>query len=139
MLKMTRIDPPHWAPDYARHVTDYLGDDGEASQRAFEPLLAQIHANLDDKINAFVNDPRQCFQGEDMFPCRGRLSGHYYIGSQTFEGYSGDGDYQLWIQVRCLEQAQNEQADYLGLEVICSFTPATDELLIEDAFNTSVI
>lgn len=139
MLKMTRIDPPHWAPDYARHVTDYLGDDGEASQRAFEPLLAQIHASLDAQINAFVNDPRQCFGDEEQFPSRSQLSGEYYIGSQTFEGYRDDGDYQLWIQIRCLEQGQHEQADYLGLEVICSFTPATGELLIEEGFNTSVI
>ncbi|UCJ15370.1 hypothetical protein K5Q02_16095 [Pseudomonas sp. MM211] len=139
MLKMIRIDPPHGAPDYARQVIDYLGDDGEASQRAFEPLLAQIHASLDAQLNTFVNDPRQCFSDEEQFPCRNRLSGHYYIGSQTFEGYSGDGDYQLWIQIRCLEQTTHAETDYLGLEVICSFTPATSELLIEESFNTSVI
>lgn len=139
MLKMTRIDPPHWAPDYARNVIDYLGDDGEASQCAFEPLLTQIHASLDERINAFVNDPRQCFGDDEQFPSRSQLSGDYYIGSQTFEGYRDDGDYQLWIQIRCLGLGGHEQADYLGLEVICSFTPATGELMIEEGFNTSVI
>ena len=146
-IQMTRIDPPDWAPEYARHVVKTEGPLGERAKELAPPWLADIVEELDIRMNEFANDPEQCFLNEsEGFPLRERLAGTYYIGSESYEG-SNDGSsssYRLWLFLRCLEKywhPNQEQfgCDYLGLEAIVTLRPDGTGYEFDEGFNTSSI
>jgi hypothetical protein len=98
MIKMTRIPTPPWARAYAQHVVEIHGDRGEAAKAAIRPLLSQIYAELDRRVNEFANDSGQCFLNKsDGFPVHDRLDGHYYVAGESYEGNSVDGYFRLWV------------------------------------------
>jgi hypothetical protein len=149
---MTKIDPPDWAPEYARHVVETEGLLGERARELASPWLAEIVEELDRRVNEFANDPERCFLNEASgFPLRERLAGTYYIGSEYYEG-SDDGpgtSYRLQLFLRCLEKYwhPNQERfgyDYLELEITVNLRPDGTgyefEYEFDDGgFSTSVI
>jgi hypothetical protein len=89
MMVMTRVS----APAYVRNVIDSANEFGESARRIFTPLLPQIYDELHQRVNEFVNDPSQCFDDDRSFPQRSVLDGHYYVGSELYEGDSADGPF----------------------------------------------
>jgi len=142
VITLQRIPLPDWAPDYARHRILLDGPRAEKAREAFAPLLGSLYEALQRRLDAYANDPEQCFLETDSFPCRERLAGTYYIESETYEVC--DEGYRLWIQVRCQEKPshpgqQEHGYDYLGLEAICSLAPGGSEAFIDEGFNSSSI
>ena len=142
MISLQRIAPPAWAPDYALHCILLDGPRAEEARAAFAPLLGALYEALQRRLDAYVNDPEQCFLEADGFPCRECLAGTYYIESETYQ--AGDEGYRLWIQFRCQEKPwhpgqQEHGYDYLGLEAICSLAPGACEATIDEGFNSSSI
>nr|WP_288500492.1 hypothetical protein [uncultured Pseudomonas sp.] len=142
MIILQRIAPPLWAPDFARHRILLDGPQAEKARKAFAPLLSSLYEQLQRRLDAYVNDPEQCFPEIDAFPCRNNLAGTYYIESETYEVC--DEGYRLWIQVRCQEKPshpdqQERGYDYLGLEAICSLAPGGREAFIDEGFSSSSI
>lgn len=143
-IVMTRIDAPGWAPSYARHVVSVQGDAGSRAREIAARYRQAILDELDRRVNAFANDPDQCFLDEASgFPVAERLAGEYYIGSEEYAGEAPD-DLLLSIQVRCLEKLSRpkqarEGYDYLGLEAIVVLDPGGDGFEFDEGFNTSAI
>src|SRR5438309_2106188 len=144
---MTLVDPPAWAPAYARHVISVDGEAGARAREVGETLREAMAAELDRRVNAFVNDPEQCFLEEASgFPLRNRLAGTYYIGSERYEAAGGlrDFPHRLWIEVRCLEtprQPDQESVgcDYLGLEAIVDLSDDGATFRFDEGLTASVI
>jgi hypothetical protein len=144
MMTMKRIPVPAWAPPHARHVVHLSGDLGGVARDAITPLLPRIYAELDRRVNQFVNDPDQCFNGPDTFPVRDNLDGRYYFGSETYEGHAANDFFRYWVDVRCLEKPRHpnqerEGYDNLGLEAIVTVDRDGIGFGFEDNFNTSSI
>jgi len=144
MITMTRIPAPVWAPPHARHVSKAIGDLGAAAKATIAPLLPQIYEELDRRVNEFANDPDQCFQDSDDFPEQRKLDGRYYIGSESFEGNTGDDFFCLWLDVRCSEKPRHPSQerdgdDYLGLEAIVTVDRDGASFEFDEGFNTSSI
>jgi hypothetical protein len=146
-ITMKLIDPPAWAPAYARHVISVDGEAGARAREVGETLRAAIAAELDRRVNEFANDPEQCFlEGASGFPLRDHLAGTYYIGSERYEAAGGPGDFphRLWIEVRCLEiprhpNQESSGCDYLALEAIVDLSDDGTRFRFDEGFNTSVI
>ena len=144
---MIRIDPPGWAPDYARHVIEVEGSPGEHARNLASPWLAEIFGELDRRVNDFANDPEQCFTSDsECFPVRDRLAGTYYIGEERYAGDEGapGPSYGLSILVRCLEKYWHPNQvrfgyDYLGLEAFVNLKPDGTGYEFDEGFHTSVI
>jgi hypothetical protein len=144
MITMTRIPVPDWAPSHARHVTKTIGELGAAAKATIAPLMPRIYQELDRRVNEFANDPDQCFQDSDHFPEQRKLDGRYYVGSESFEGNTGDEFFRVWLEVRCSEKPwhpnqQREGYDYLGLEAIVTVDRDGASFEFDDGFNTSSI
>ena|SRR5215207_4884390 len=147
---VTRIDPPAWAPAYERHVVEADGPDAERARTLAAPHLPAIWAELHGQIDAFVNDPERCLLHEaEGFPLRERVTGEYYIGTETYHGYPADRDgagasYELSIVARCLEHewhpSQRQSGyDYLGLEAIVNIHPDGSGYWFDDGLTISAI
>jgi hypothetical protein len=142
---MIRVPVPAWAPAHARHIIKTAGEFGDQARTAIAPLLPAIYAELDRRVNAFANDPDQCFLDEtEGFPVQERLDGKYYIGSERYEGYAADPFFLLRVEVRCLEKPwhpnqERDGYDYLGLEAIVTVDRQGTTLTFDDGFNTSSI
>ena len=117
-FRMTRIEPPAWATQPDLSITGVTVADFAAIQKHRDKMLKAVHR----EVEAYLNDPRLYFDGdEDGFPHRGRMTGAYYIGS---ESYTAHDDRPAWVQIgimcRCLEGSKpgvDDEDDYLGLEV----------------------
>ena len=147
LIQMKRIDPPDWAPNYAKHVVAVDGPPGERARELAAPWLAEVFTELDRRVNEFANDPQRCFVGgADAFPARDRLAGAYYVGGESYEGEGGAHEYSytLRILVRCLETYwhPNQERfgyDYLELEAIVNLRPDGAGYEFDEGFHTSVI
>ena len=145
MIVMRQITTPYWAPPYARHVVERVGDESEKAMKVIAPLLLGIYEELDRRVNEFANDPDKCFlTTSDGFPRQSELSGQYYVGSETYEGDSDQSFFRLWVFLRCLEKEWRsdpgvEGYDYLGLEAIVTVSKDGRTIEFDPGFNTSSI
>jgi hypothetical protein len=114
---MTRIEPPPWATQPDLSITGVTVVDFAAIQKHRDKMLKVVHR----EVEAYLNDPRLHFDGdEDGFPHRGRLTGTYYIGSESYIAHAKPAWFQISILCRCLEGPKpglDCEDDYLGLEV----------------------
>ena len=122
-LRMTLIELPEWADEPKRNVVDVSAEDYAAIQHQRNKLLQAVHS----AVEAYVNDPQLCFDvDEDGFPQRSRLTGAYYIGSESYIAHHGPEWFQISVMCRCLEppkQGMDREDDYLGLEVWIKCVP----------------
>jgi hypothetical protein len=120
---MTRIEPPDWATQPDLSITRVTVAEYAAIQRHRDRMLKVVHR----EVEAYLNDPRLCFDGDDEgFPHRRRLSGAYYIGGESYSAQSDPAWFQVSIMCRCLEPPKagvDRDDDYLGLEVWLKCVP----------------
>jgi hypothetical protein len=116
-FRMTRIEPPAWATQPDLSISCVTVADYGAIQRRRDRMLQVVHR----EIEAYLNDPRLYFDGDDEgFPHRRRLTGQYYIGSESYIAHSDPAWFQISIKCHCLEPPKpgvDREDDYLGLEV----------------------
>jgi len=118
-----QIDPPTWAtqPDiYIQRVT--VADFTEI-QRHRGALLDAVHREVEE----YLNDPQLVFEADaEGFPCRSRLTGEFYVGSESYIAHSEPGWFQISVMCRFLEPPKpgmNRVDDYLGLELWLKCVP----------------
>lgn len=120
-FRMTRIEPPDWAaqPDLA--ITAVTVAEYSAIQRHRHKLLRAVHR----EVEAYLNTPELYVEGEG-FPDRLRMTGAYYIGSESYTAFRNPAWFQIDVQCRCLERPRagaDREDDYLGLEVWLKCVP----------------
>lgn len=122
-LRMTRIEPPAWATQPDLSITSVTVEQYAAIQRHRDRMLRAIHR----EVEAYVNDLRLVNDGEQAgFPHRQRLTGTYYLGTESYIGHGDPAWFQISIMCRCLSPAKpgvDREADYLGLEVWLQCVP----------------
>ena len=148
MLVMSLIYPPKWArksiitidPRFA--LSEYQR---VASKRTV--LLAIVQ----DAIQAYINDTiLTCETNKEGFPARDRLTGQYYIGSESFHCQELTPNtkkvnalqYNISIMARCLEKIWSPNQidqDYLGLEVHLEWLPEKAQLAFYGDVDSSSI
>jgi hypothetical protein len=112
---MTRIEPPDWATQPDLSITAVTVAEYAAIQRHREKLLRAVHR----EVEAYLNTPGLYGEGEN-FPDRLRLTGAYYIGSESYIAHRDSAWFQIGVLCRCLELPKpglGREDDYLGMEV----------------------
>ena len=116
-LRMTRIEPPAWATQPDLSITGVTVAEYAAIQRHWDRILRLVHL----EVEAYVYDPGLVFEGDrEGFPHRRRLTGSYYVGSESYIAHRDPDWFQISIMCKCLEPAKpgvDREDDYLGLEV----------------------
>lgn len=114
-FRLTRIEPPDWATQPDLRFTGLTVAEYKALQRHRVKLLQTVH----DEIERYLNT--QGLYGEgDSFPDRLRMTGTYYLGTESYIAYREPVWIQISVMCCCLEHAKagmNREDDYLGLEV----------------------
>jgi hypothetical protein len=122
-FRMTRTEPPGWATQPGLRITGVTAAEYAAIQRHRDKLLKAVGR----AVEAYLNDPRLVFDGdEDGFPHRGRLTGGYYIGGESYTDHRDPPWFQIGVKCRCLgrpEPGADGEDDYLGLEVWLKCVP----------------
>ncbi len=122
-FRMMRIEPPDWARQPDLSITGVTVAEYAAIQRQRAKLFRVVQR----EVEVYLNDPRLVFDGdEEGFPNRRRLSGAYYIGSETYIAHRDPVWFQISIMCRCLEPprpSMEDGDDYLGLEVWLKCVP----------------
>jgi hypothetical protein len=120
---MTRIEPPSWAIQPDLSITAVKVEEYAAIQQHRQNLLAAVQG----EVEAYLNNPQLCFDGDDEeFPHRRRMTGKYYIGGESYIGHFDPAWFQISIMCRCLERPKaglDRDDDYLGLEVWLKCAP----------------
>ena len=121
-FKTRRIPPPSWgytAPVKLRDVT----------QSEYELIMQHRHAMVaaaDEEVSRYLNDDRLVFHNDDDgFPNLSRMTGEYYISSETVKAAAVDNHrcYQISVKTRFVEKLADSSddpligSDYLGLDV----------------------
>ena len=120
-FRLTRIEPPDWAPQPDLSITGIPVAEYAALQRHRVKLLRVVHL----EVEQYLNTPRLYGEGES-FPDRLRMTEAYYIGSESYTTHRDPAWFQISIQCRCLEQPKAgvpRDDDYLGLEVWLKCVP----------------
>jgi hypothetical protein len=88
---------------------------------------AEISKVIHSEVEAYLNDPRLVFDGnQEGFPHRRRLTGAYYIGSESYIAHRDPKWFQISVMCRFLEPPKpgvDREDDYLGLEVWLKCVP----------------
>lgn len=120
-FRVFRIEPPEWATQPDLSVTGVTVAEYAAIQRNRDKLLRAVHR----EIEAYLNT--QGLYGEcDSFPNRLRMTGSYYIGSESYIAHRKPAWFQISVFCRCLEHPKagmDREDDYLGLEVWLKSVP----------------
>lgn len=114
-FRLTRVKPPDWATRPALSIAGLTVAEYAAIRRHREKLLGAVHREAE----AYLNTPGLYGEGES-FPDRIRMTGAYYIGSESYLAHRDPAWVQIGVQCRCLERPKPGVArddDYLGLEV----------------------
>ena len=120
---MKQIPTPEWAKPLDPSLEGLRLSEYEALQERRAGLEQAVHA----EVEAYVNNPELCVDGGAGFPQLQRLTGEYYIGSESYEREVAPLAYRIAVLCRCLERSsslQKEPSDYLGLEVWLRCEPA---------------
>jgi hypothetical protein len=100
---------------------------------------ADILALADAQVEEYANDG--CAPpGEDWFPEQARLTGEFYVGSESYHRLPGRDWCQICLEARCLgRRGPGEPRDYLGLDVWLRYDPAEGRLWVHRNPDSSVI
>lgn len=123
MFQIARIEPPEWATQPRLDISRVTVAEYKAIQQRREELLRAVHT----EVEAYLNNPELVYDGdEEGFPHRGRLTGTYYIGDETYVAYCEPARFEVSIECRCLEAPKpglSREDDYLGLKVWLKCVP----------------
>ena len=114
-FRLMRIEPPDWATQPDVSISGVTDAEYAAMQRHRDTLLQAVHR----EVEAYLNAPGMYGEGES-FPDRLRMTGAYYIGSESYIAHRDPDWFQISVLCRCLERPKAGVArddDYLGLEV----------------------
>ncbi len=114
-FRLTRIEPPDWATQPDLSIFNVTVAEYTAMQRHRERILWAVQREVEE----YINTPDQYGEGES-FPDRLRMTGTYYIGSESYIAHRDPTWFQISVQCRCLERPKTgvpRDDDYLGLEV----------------------
>ena len=120
-FRMTRIEPPEWATQPGLSIMGVTVAEYMAVQRHREKLLRAVQR----EIEAYMNTPGLYGDG-DSFPDRLRMTGTYYIGSESYMIHRDPAWIQISVNCRCLERSWvgvSRDDDYLGLQVWLKCVP----------------
>jgi len=131
---MVRVPVPEWAPSYAQGAATFeMAADKyyDAITPAERAALVERHADIldlaDQLIEEYANDG--CAPpGDDWFPAQARLTGEFYVGSESYHRLPGERWVQVCIEARCLGRRTDKVGDYLGLDVWLRYDPEVDQL-----------
>ncbi len=121
-FRLTRIEPPDWATQPDLTVTGVTVAEYAAIQWHRDKLLRAVHREVEE----YLNTPGRFCEGES-FPDRLRMTGAYYIRSESYIAHRDPPWYQINIMCHCLERPKAgvpRDDDYLGLEVWLKCIPA---------------
>ena len=132
-------------PAYGRQFTIEVDPDGgQESQDAFATHLDSVLVEVDRRLEVEFNDPDRFFLDEQAgFPLRANITGEYYVSVMTY--VEDDETYDLSILLHCLgcdslpSDGENEDFDYVGMEMGVYIDKVSGELSYESAFQTSAI
>lgn len=120
-FRLTRIEPPHWATQPDLSTTGVTVAEYAAIQQHRDKLLRAVQR----EVEAYLNTPGLYGEGES-FPDRIRMTGAYYIGSESYIAHRDPAWFQISVRCHCLEHPKaglNREDDYLGLEVWLKCVP----------------
>jgi len=121
-FRMTRMEPPEWATQPDLRITALTVAEYTAIQQHRDELLRAVHSELQE----YLNTPGLYGEGEG-FPDRLRMTGAYYIGSESYTAHRDPTWFQISVMCHCLEHPKtglNRDDDYLGLEVWLKCMPS---------------
>lgn len=145
-FRMVRVPVPQWAPPHARGQVKFAEaskysdaitlPEREALLRLRPSILVLVETQVEDYVNArdLCAPP-----GEDWFPEQARLTGEFYIGSESYHKLPGKDWCQVCVGARCLERGPDGPNDYLGLDVWLRYDPAEDRLWVHRNTDSSAI
>ncbi|QJW98639.1 hypothetical protein [Frigoriglobus tundricola] len=114
-FRLTRIEPPEWATQPDLSTAGITVAEYAAIQRHRDKLLRMVHR----EVEQYLNTPGLYGEGES-FPDRLRMTGAYYIGSESYIAHRDPAWVQISVRCHCLERPKAgvpRDDDYLGLEV----------------------
>jgi len=120
-FQLARIQPPDWAPQPYLEINGVSDVEYATMQLHRDELLGVVHRELEE----YLNTPGLYSEG-DSFPDRLRMTGMYYIGSESYIAHRDSSWFQIGIMCRCLEGPKDgllRDDDYLGLEVWLKCVP----------------
>jgi hypothetical protein len=120
-FRLTRIEPPDWATHPDLSIAAVTVAEYAAIQRHRDKLLQAVH----EEVEAYLNTAGLYGEG-DSFPDRLRMTGSYYIGSETYIAHRDPAWFQISVICHCLERPKagvGRDDDYLGLEVWLKCVP----------------
>ena len=133
-FKMVRIPVPEWAPPYARGAVTFE----IAAKKSYDAIIPAEHAALlarhadilalaDQIVEEYANS--MCAPSdEDWFPAQARLTGEFYVGSESYHRLPGELWVQVCVEARCLGRRTDKISDYLGLDVWLRYDPEGGQL-----------
>jgi hypothetical protein len=113
--RLTRIDPPNWATQPDLSITGVAVAEYAAIQQHRDKLLRAVHHEVEEYLNT-----QGLYGVGESFPDKLRMTGAYYIGSESYIAHRDPAWFQISIKCHCLEHPKagvNREDDYLGLEV----------------------
>ncbi len=117
MFRMVRIEPPEWATQPDLNIASVKVAEFSKIQQFRSKMLQTVH----NEIEHYVNDDGLVFcDNSESFPLRRRLTGSYYIGSESYFAHRNPDWFQISIKCHCTEPPKKgveRDDDYLGLEV----------------------
>jgi hypothetical protein len=118
---MARIEPPEWARQPDLNTTAVTVAEYAAIQRHRDKLLQVVHREVEE----YLNTP-DLYAEDEGFPDRLRMTGTYYVGSESYIAHRDSAWFQIGAMCRCLEYPKagmDRQDDYLGLQVWLKCAP----------------
>lgn len=133
-FKMARVSVPEWAPPYARGVATFemvagkhYGTITPAERDALAARRVDVLAVVERLVEEYANS--ECASpGEEWFPEQARLTGEFYVGSESYHRLPGEPWVQICVEARCLGRRSDMVGDYLGLDVWLWYDPTSGQL-----------
>lgn len=130
-FKMTRVPAPEWAPTYARGLIEFdmaASKHGDAITEVERTALISHHDSILQLVDKLVERYATDNSYEDDFPQQSRLTGEFYIGSESYHRLCGMKWIQICVEARCIGTRHVRTDDYLGLHVWLRFDPKSGRL-----------
>jgi hypothetical protein len=133
-FRMVRVPVPEWAPPHARGAVRFemvatkYGDaitpaERDELMKRHTDILAVADALVEEYANSGCAPP-----GEDWFPEQVKLTGEFYVGSESYHRLPGERWIQVCVEARCLGHEPDSPGDYLGLDVWLRYDPENGRL-----------
>jgi hypothetical protein len=119
---MRRIESPAGAGESEVWLEKMRLSEYQAVQAHREKMLGVVHK----EVEKYLNTRDLVYDDEDGFPNRSRMTGEYYLGSESYIGNNEGGWIKVGIECCCQEKPSElypEGGDYLGLTVWLRCTP----------------